>query len=88
MSFTRVKLGIYHPPVVAVPCPPPTRRELTEAKEAQRKAVSELSAARDAQEKVGGWLGKKTAAVGRFDPLETVLFLKLDHWGNRVDTSQ
>ena len=66
----------------------PTRRELTEAKEAQRKAVSELSAARDAQEKVGGWLGKKTAAVGRFDPLETVLFLKLDHWGNRVDISQ
>lgn len=39
---------------------PRERRELTEAKEAQRKAVSELSAARDAQEKVGmvAWEGE------------------------------
>eukprot|EP00434_Breviolum_minutum_P016542 symbB.v1.2.014582.t1/scaffold1069.1/size140053/6 len=44
------------------------RRELTEAKEAQRKAVSELSAARDAQEK----------AEGRLEKLEEKLQAKRD----------
>ncbi|CAK9002440.1 Hypothetical protein SCF082_LOCUS7336 [Durusdinium trenchii] len=55
------------------------RRELTEAREAQRKAVAELTAARDAQEKARDeWAELSGAAEGRLEKLEEKLQAKRD----------